>query len=86
MTTATPIMWHAPDTANASLTPLLNPHGCVDFVLVELDLTNAQSGGGLGVRFAQARYTVDSQGNDVWLTAESSPRRLYGVVGWALAQ
>jgi hypothetical protein len=86
MTTATPIVWNAPDTANSSLTPLFNPHGYVDLVLVELDSTNTQSGGVLGVRFAQARYTVDSQGNDVWLTAESSPRRLYGVVGWALAQ
>ncbi|MBN3763405.1 hypothetical protein [Burkholderia sp. Ac-20365] len=86
MKTASPISWNAPDTANELLSPRFNSHGCVDFVLVELDLNDPQSGGVLGVKFAQARYTVDSQGNDVWLTAEPSPRRLYGVVGWALAQ
>ncbi|GJH04491.1 hypothetical protein [Paraburkholderia terrae] len=86
MTTTTPISWNAPDTANESLSPRLNSHGCVDFVLVQLDLANPQSGGVLGVKYAQARYAVDSHGNDVWLTAEPSPRRLYGVVGWTLAQ
>ncbi|WP_321839695.1 hypothetical protein [Paraburkholderia bannensis] len=81
-----PIIWNAPNTANESLSPLFNSHGFVDFVLVELDPMNGQSGAVLGVKFAQARYTIDSQGNDVWLTAEPSPRRLYGVLGWALAQ
>ncbi|MEM5341605.1 hypothetical protein [Paraburkholderia azotifigens] len=86
MMNATPIPWHSPDEANAALSPLFNSHDCVDFVLVKLDATNAQCNALPGVKFAQARYTVDSQGNDVWLTAESSPRRLYGVLGWALAQ
>lgn len=86
MATATPITWAAPSTANASLSPLFDAAGKVDNVLVKLTPGRADSAGVCGFKYQMASYTVDGAGADVWLTSEHGPRRLYGVVGWALAE
>lgn len=83
------IAWNAPSAANAALSPLFGTTGFVDFVLVKRDPTNPQSVNVLGAEtvYAQARYSVDSPGTDVFLTAKRTPRPLFGVLGcWALAQ
>jgi hypothetical protein len=93
---ATPVTWNAPSTANAQLSPLFDAAGGVSNVLVQL--TDAHVPGDTGAphaqcigvlnlgRYVPARYAVDAQGNDVWLTTEPGPRRLYGITGWILAQ
>ncbi|KWO16330.1 hypothetical protein WM27_24660 [Burkholderia ubonensis] len=97
--TATPVTWNSPSTANAQLSPLFDSAGGVSNVLVQLTETQVVNGvvtsvcphqqctGVLNLgRYVPARYSVDGQGNDVWMTSEPSPRRLYGVTGWILAQ
>ncbi|MFL9979738.1 hypothetical protein [Paraburkholderia graminis] len=86
MTTATPITWADPTTANASLSPLFDAAGGVNNVLVKLTVGRPDSAGVCGFKYQMARYTVDGAAADVWLTAEKGPRRLYGVLGYVLAE
>lgn len=92
--TATPVVWNDPTTARAQLTPLFDSAGGVSNVIVQLTdwpgsggAPHCQATGVLNLgRYVPARYTVDGQGNDVWLTSEPGPRHLYGITGWILAQ
>ncbi|QBQ96294.1 hypothetical protein [Paraburkholderia pallida] len=91
---ATPISWNAPSTANAQLSPLFDSAGGVSNCLVQLTdapgangAPHAQCIGVLNIgRYVPARYSVDSQGADCWMTPEPGPRRIFGVTGWVLAQ
>ncbi|MBY8605248.1 hypothetical protein K7N18_10400 [Burkholderia arboris] len=93
--TATPVTWNDPSTAKAQLSPLFDSSGGVNNVIVQLTdwpgaggAPHCQATGVLGLgRYVPARYGVDEQGNDVWLTpVPNGPQRLYGVTGWILAQ
>jgi hypothetical protein len=81
MPTATPIDWNDPSTAVALLAPLIRNDG-VENVLVRLDDTNPHYG--LGSKYKQARFCLDSNGEACWLQANGLPLHNC-VLGWALA-